>query len=819
MGQEQALEALEVGLALHGPGFNVFVSGASGTGRTFTVRQVLERLAAKSRRALDRVYVHNFSEPSRPRLLSLPLGRGRPFQAAMREVVESIPGDVERALENAKFKAERDAIIERHQSEATALLRSIDEKVSAAGLTTVQVQQGPRVLQTLAYAHDEKPVPVDVLRRDGPPRSGFVREAVLQARQRGEAIPTDPEDRQRWIDAQVDALETRTDALRRELEKALADANAIQKRARQEVRELETGAVGRVIGASIESLKADFQYPEVVDHLGRVLEHVLANLWIFTKQPGEVAFRDANGQPLGPWIYDVNVLQEDPEGDAAPVVVERHPTFTNLFGAIERKPLPQGGFAVDFTRIRGGSLLRADGGFLVLYAKDVLLEGGVWRNLVRTLRSGQHEVHPPEAGYLALSFALKPDPVPIDVKVVLIGDESLYHLLLYYEKDFPKIFKIKAEFDSSVERTESNVARFVETVCGALEKDSLLPLAPSAYAVLIEEAARQSGRRRRLSTQFGEVVDIAREAGFWACRADAHATIVDADAVRKALSAGRARHALGNERLLRAMREELVLISTDGARVGQINGLAVYGLGRHLFGKPSRITASVGVGPGHLVNIEREARLSGPSHDKGVMILTGYLRQTYAAARPLALTASIAFEQSYGGVDGDSASLAELYALLSALSGVAIRQGVAITGSVNQHGDAQAIGGVNEKVEGFFELCRVRGLTGEQGCVIPEANVDDLMLAPEVVSAVKAGAFNVWAIRTVDEGIPVLFEAAAPEVHERVTDRLRALAGQAASPTPPADPGDRPSEPAETPPEPPQDPRPPTPERTSSVGQ
>ena len=815
MGQERALEALELGLALHGPGFNVFVSGMSGTGRTFTVRQMLDRVAAKSRRKLDRAFVHNFREASRPRLLSLPLGRARPFQAAMREVVESIPAEVERALSTAKFKDERDAVIERHQSEATALLRSIEEKVAAAGLTTVQVQQGPRILQTLAYAHDGKPVPFDVLRREGEARSKFALEAGRQARERGELLPTESEARRKWLDAQVDALEERTDKLRRELDETLAKANELQKRARKEVRELEMGAVGRVLSASIESLKSEFAYPDVLDHLDRVLEHILDNLWMFTKSPDEVAFRDASGQPLGLWIYDVNVLQEDPVDDRAPVVVERHPTFTNLFGAIERKLLPNGGFAVDFTRIRAGSFLRADGGYLVLYAKDVLLEAGVWRNLVRTLRSGQHEVHPPEVLFMPLAFALKPDPVPIDVKVVLIGDESLYRLLLYYENDFPKIFKVKAEFDSSVEPSESNVAQFVQTVRGALEKENLLPLSASAYAVLLEQAARQSGERRRLSTQFGDVVDIAREAGFWARRKDPQSECVDASAVKKALSAGRARHALGHERLLRAMRDDLILVSTEGIRVGQINSLAVFGLGRYLFGRPSRITASVGVGGGRFVNIEREVRLSGPSHDKGVMILAGYLRQTYAKEHPLALTASLAFEQSYGGIDGDSASLAELYALLSALSDLPIRQAVGITGSVNQRGDAQAIGGVNEKIEGFFTLCHERGLSGDQGCIIPGVNAGDLMLADDVVEAVKKGQFHVWAINSVDDGVPILFGTSASALHDKVEARLRAFAGDGAplaSSSGDEERADASESPAEAPPEPPQDPRPPTPE-------
>lgn len=385
---------------------------------------------------------------------------------------------------------------------------------------------------------------------------------------------------------------------------------------------------------------------------------------------------------------------------------------------------------------------------------DVLTEPGVWRMLMRTLKAGKVEIQGPESALYLLPSALKPEAIPVDVKVILIGEERYYQLLDYYEEEFHKTFKVKAEFDTSIPRTDQHVCDFIAAVDEIARREKFLPLQPGAHAALIEEAVRMAGRRSKLNTRFGEISDIVREAQYWANLEKA--TEIDRAAVEHALAARRRRHSLYDDKLHDFIEENVLMVDSSGTRVGQINGLAVWGTGPYAFGKPMRITCAVGTGAGGVINIEREARLSGSTHDKAVLILTGFLRQMYGRDRGLSLTASIAFEQTYGGIEGDSATCAEVYALVSAIAEVPLRQDLAITGSMNQLGDVQAIGGVNEKIEGFFRLCQARGLTGTQGCIVPRANVEDLMLSHEVVAAVKEGRFHIYAISRYEEGLELL---------------------------------------------------------------
>lgn len=796
VGQERALAALELGFAVPSAGYNVFVTGLPGSGRTYTIQKLLERLGGPRRAARDRAYVHNFEERSRPRLLSFPAGRARSFAAAMRALVESVKLELPRALESDAALAERQAITRRWADEEKELFRALEVKVVGEGLTLVQIEEGPLSMQAILPFVGQTAVPFETLRAESEARRAFWEAEEKRLAALGRTPPSDEAAREAHLKTRLDELEELAERLGEELQQVLKQARRIHREARRELAEAKGRVARRVIGEQMADLEAEWTDPAVRAHLTRVLDHMLGHLELFDPleelhaSAGEED--DDDGPELGELlaardsalrIYEVNVVLDASEPAGPPVILERHPTFVTLFGTIERGPAPRGDGRPDFTCVRGGSLLRADGGFLVMYARDVLLEPGAWRNLVRTLRSRLLEIQAPESALYLAPYALKPEPIPVDVKVILIGEEELYHLLSDLEEDFPKIFKVKAEFDSTLDAGGGGLERFFRVVQRIIQEEALPPITPDGLAAVAEHAARLAGDRARLSTRFGEVADVLREACYWAKRAEPPQELLDAEAIRRAIAAQRARHDLLDRRLERELLEGVLLVDTAGAQVGRVNALGVFGAGRHGFGKPARITAAVGAGRGGLINIEREVHLSGPSHDKGVLILAGYLRQRYGRRAPLALTASLAFEQSYGEVEGDSASLAELYCLLSAISGLPVRQSLALTGSLNQHGEAQPVGGVNEKIEGYFRLCRARGLTGEQGCLLPASNEQHLMLDPEVIEACAAGRFSVWSVRTVEEGIPVVFGVTPEAFDARVEAALEAFA-QAAEGSP-----------------------------------
>lgn len=778
-GQSRAVEALELGLSIDAPGFNVYVAGDSGTGRTFAVRQALDALAPLDRRRVDRLFACDFDEPTRPRLIETPRGRGRALQAEMRAFVEAVPDELEKALASDALGQRRRAIADAATAEATELVKAIDLRIQDAGFGVVQIPHEPEPIRTVAYVLDGTPVPFEALKRDEALRNKLLAERIRDARDKGEDVPATPAERDRWLSNHVEALEAEASALAERLGEVLGRIEGIEGTAEREVGALEREAIEAGLAARAAPLLVeDFDAGDgaVRAHVESMLAHMLENVALFSHD--EDAPPREERDDLGTWMYSLNVVQGAPPGDGAPVIIERHPTLANLFGTIERHVTPNGVATARFTHLRSGSLLDADGGFLVLYAKDVLVEPGVWRTLMRTLGAGALQIQSAESALFLLPSALKPDPVPLDVKVVLIGDEYLYALLLHYDEDFAKVFKVKAELDDTVALDEPHVADFVAAV-RAIERECVArPLTASALAVLLEESVRTSGRRNRIAMCYQDVADIVGEASHLAEKAGVDA--VDAALVRAAVVARRERYARVESHLGRLLNEDVLLVATDGERRGQINALAVFGNGPRRFGKPTRITASVGLGSGGVVNIEREARLSGPHHDKGMMILAGYLRRRYGRDRPLAMTASIAFEQSYGGVDGDSASLAELLVVLSEVTGVPIRQSIAVTGSINQLGDVQAIGGVNEKIEGYFDLCRARGLTGKQGCVIPRANALDLMLDADVVRACAEERFSVWTVDTIDDAIPLVFGMEADAFHVRAEVRLEEMSRTAA---------------------------------------
>jgi ATP-dependent Lon protease len=532
----------------------------------------------------------------------------------------------------------------------------------------------------------------------------------------------------------------------------------------------------------------------VGEYLEEVRHHILDNLEPFKEREGE----DEQAPPDGgggmrmergdrdPFrVYGVNVMLAHGEQETCPVIFETVPTYANLFGTVHRSYDARGGWSSDFMDLRGGSLLRADGGYLLMYALDTLTEPGVWRTLKRTLNHGKLEIQPVDVFFPFGSAALKPEPINVNVKIILIGDRQMYELLYEYEDDFKKIFKVRVEFDEETSWGDGVVRNYGGRLRKLSEDENLFAFDRTAMAALMEHGVRLAGRRGKVTTRFTDLADLAREAAYVARHED-HGPVTAAH-VRKALDAKVERHNLTETKIREMIEEGLLLIDTSGERVGQVNGLSVLEIGGYAFGKPARITAAVALGKTGIINIEREANLSGRLHDKGVQIIAGYLRRVFSQDKPLSLAASICFEQSYAGVDGDSASSTEIYALLSALSGLPIRQEIAVTGSVNQQGDIQPIGGVNQKIEGFYDVCRIKGLTGRQGVLIPIENVDDLMLHDSVIDAVAQGKFHIYPVATVEEGIEVLTGVRAGSsdaagkfeegtVFARVDQRLREMA-------------------------------------------
>ena len=767
VGQERAVEALELGLALRRPGYHVFVSGPEGTGRSRAVAAILEALAPTLAAPPDRVYVHRFADADRPQLLTLAAGEGRRLAAAVDEVREQLRTRIPALLENRELEQRREAVSQRYARENDEDLTGLRARLAALGMGLVQVAVGPGILvPDVAPLRGTEPVPVDEY------------ESSLAAGDR-EAFRGRLEQAQHEVREHVRAIRDRQRAFARE------------------VRALVAAAAEALIADELRDVRAGFPGAEVASFLTEIERDAVETAVALGETPSAelLAFRLDR--------YRVNVVADRSGLTGAPVLVEAYPTHRNLVGAIERVA-GGGAFAwtADATTIRAGSLLRADGGFLVMRAADVLSEPGAWDALKRVALSGVLEPGSASTTMLGLPRSLEPDPVPLDVKLVLIGDRRIHDLLYALDPDFRKLFGVRAEFVADVPRGAGALQAYAAVVAAACQSEGLLPAAPDAVAALVDEGAVIAGRADRLTARFSEIVGILREAAHWAARRGAAA--IEQGDIAEALARRRKRDGALEERIQELLLEGTLLVETNGAAVGQVNALSVYDLGYTMFGKPTRITASASPGRGGIVNVEREARLSGGIYDKGVMIIGGYLRRRHADSGPLPLTASLTFEQSYAGVDGDSASIAEVVALVSELSGIPVDNRIAVTGSINQHGEVQPVGGVNEKIRGWYELCAARD--GEEHAVLlPAANVRDLMLDREIVEAVRGGRFRVYAVRHVDEAIEIALGMPVSDIDEAVRARLEEFAdalrdepdvapasaadGRRAEPPPPTPPG------------------------------
>lgn len=755
-GQQRAIEALSFAARIEVDGHNVFVLGDPGSGRHDFVRDFLHKEAASREVPSDWCYVYNFDEPRKPRAMALPPGLSKGLRDDVRQLVADAQSAIPAAFESEDFHVRRETIAEEFKTVQDASLKEVEEEAEKHGIGVIQTPTG------VAF------VPV----RDG---------EVLGA-----------EDFKKLPEKEQEKYHDDIANLTRRLQQVMRSIPQRAREMRQQVRQLERDVAGLAVAGLVDDLMQKYEaVPAVVEHLQRMQEDIVEHVSLFLPDqegqglPAAIQQVQESRESAAVRRYSINVLVDRSETKGAPVVFEDKPAFVDLVGRIEHES-EFGSLVTNFNLIRAGSLHKANGGYLVLDARRLLTYPQAWDGLKRALKSGRLRIRSlaDEIGWLS-SVSLEPEPIPLDLKVVVIGERIYYYLLEQYDPEFPELFKVAADFEDRIPRSAENVDRLARWLASTIRREGLKHLSREGLARLVEESARRAADSERLSSDIHHVLDMVREAHYWADQ-NGNGLIGAAD-IQAAID-NRVRR---GSRIRDRMQEELLrgtfLVETSGERSGQINGLAVMQIGGLAFGRPQRITAAVTLGSGEVIDIEREVKLGGPLHSKGVLILAGFLRSHFVTDVPLSLSASLVFEQSYGGVDGDSASAAELCALASALADTPIRQSIGITGSVDQHGRVQAIGGVNEKIEGFFDICQQRGLDGTHGVIIPAANVKHLMLRHEVVEAVEAGQFSVWPVETVDQalerltGLPAGSKNAQGEfpkgsVNRRVRDRLLQLA-------------------------------------------
>jgi len=729
VGQDRAFAAIEFGLRMDRPGYNLFVVGPSGTGRAAAVRACIERILEERKKAgllppvMDWCYVFNFDNPDRPRVLRFPRGEGRTFARLLETLLKNLREIIPKAFSSDEYKNQRQILIDEHQKRHRQILQELEREALEEGFAFRMTSMGP----ILVPLYEGKPM---------------TQEQYLAL-----------------SEAEKEVIETRRQKLLNRINEVFERIHQLEMDFKSRVAELDTRIADFTITPLFRELLDRYaDFPEVTEFLTNLKQFTLSYLHIFRDsqetpaQPQHLAPYQRFQDPFLP--FKVNVFVDNSATETPPVILETHPTWTNLFGRIERRAF-MGTYFSDHTMLKAGSLHQANGGYVIMYFRDLIVNPGVWEGLKRVLKNREIRMEDPFEHFgLIVPQGLRPDPLPFDAKVILIGDEYVYRLLTIFDEDFRDLFKVKVEFDYEIRKSQDIVAAFACFIRRLCLEEGLLPFDRSGVAKLLEHAARMVSHKGKLTTRFGVLRDIVLEADFWA-REERAERVYDRHVVR-ALESREKRLNLLAEKIDEFIKEDVLLIDTEGAVVGQVNGLAVYDLGDFSFGRPSRITARTYLGRQGVVNIERESRLSGRIHDKGVLIMSGYLGYRYAQDKPLSIAASICFEQSYEGVEGDSASLAEACAILSDLAGVPLRQDIAVTGSINQKGEVQAIGGVNQKIEGFFRACKMKGLTGTQGVIIPKSNVQHLMLDEEVVAAVREGRFHVYAVSSVDEAMEIL---------------------------------------------------------------
>ncbi len=720
IGLERALEAARFGLDIDQRGFNLFGLGPSGMGKRSVLSRLVESRAREEETPSDWCYVNCFELPDQPRALELPPGNGHQFKRDMERLVQELKATIAAVFESEEYQTRKQLILEKSKESREEVFSDLNQKAQERGLTLLRTPLG------FAFA---------------PVRDGQV---------------ISPDEFQKLSADEKETLGKAIEEMQAYLEPILGQVPKWEQDIREKVRELDREVTAYAVGHRIADLKKRYQdIPGVLQHLDGLEADVLDHTDQFLeRQKAPTPQLPPGGESSFTRRYEVNLLVDHHQQQGAPFVYEDNPTYSNLVGRIEHMSM-FGALLTDFTLIKPGALLLANGGYLLLDCAKVLIHPLAWEGLKRALRSRHVRIESPaQALSLIDTVSLKPEPIPLDVKVILVGDRVLYYLLSALDPEFNELFKVNVDFEEIADRnpaTENLFARLIGTLARQRE---LRPLDRSAVGRVIEQAARLAGDAEKLSTHLTPLSDLLCEADYWARKEET--PVIARSHVEKAVEAHISRSDRVRQRVLEQMERGTILVDTDGEKTGQVNGLAVVGLGQFFFGYPNRITARVRLGKGEVIDIEREVELGGPIHSKGVLILTGFLGARYATDQPLSLHASLVFEQSYSGVEGDSASSAELYALLSALSEIPIHQGLAVTGSVNQQGQVQAVGGVNQKIEGFFDLCSRRGLNGKQGVLIPAANAKHLMLRQDVVEAVRAGKFSIYPVETVDQGMEIL---------------------------------------------------------------
>jgi lon-related putative ATP-dependent protease len=733
IGQERAVKATEFGLRIKRPGYNIFMTGLTGTGKSSYAQSIIKRISAEEPVPDDWVYVYNFEHPGEPIALNLPAGLGTDFCRHIEELLEDLKQNIPKAFDGEDYERQKSVYIKEFQEARAVLLEELNKAAQEKGFALKRTT------------------------------SGFVTIPLSDGEQISE------EDYAKLEQEKKDELEKKSTEVQLKAMEIMRRVQKVEKNLKEQLKDLDQRIGLAAIGHLFQELMEEYdQYPSINKYLQSFQKDVLSNLADFRsdeeEQQNPMLWLRRQSQEQAELRYTVNLLVDNRETEGAPMVYETNPSYYNLLGRVEYENR-FGMVVTDFSMIKAGALHQANGGYLILQARDVLTALQSWDVLKRVLRTREIRIENIGEHFGLVAMAtLRPQPIPLNIKVVMIGNPFLYQLLYHYDEDFRKLFKIKADFDIEMERKEDNVNKMAGFISYHCNKQQLRQFNREAVAEIVEYSTRLAENQKKLSTRFNEIVDLLFEADTWA-ELDS-VDIVGKAQVEKALEEMVYRSNKYEEKIVESIKEEEILLDLEGSKVGQINALSVLDQGDYSFGRPSRITASTYLGRKGIINIERESDLSGRIHNKGVLILSGYLGLRYGSLTPLNLTASLCFEQSYGGVDGDSASAAELFCLLSSLADVPLRQDLAVTGSINQKGEIQPIGGVNNKIEGFYLACKAKGLTGNQGVIIPEKNRTALMLKKDVVEAVEKGQFNIYAIKTVDEGLVLLTGMEAGELHE-----------------------------------------------------
>ena len=721
MGQQRGIDSLKFGLTVDTKGYNVYLEGPTGSGKTTYTKNYLTKLSKTKKAPQDWCYIYNFENPNEPVAVSLPAGEGNNFKDIMDKFIDEIKKDIKNTFKNNDFEKEKAVITQKYQEKRTLLLDNLNKRSEKYGFQVRSAENGIYMMPMVdgkVINEEEFEQLDDEVKKDYEDKSTIVQEQIIQV---------------------------------------IAEIKQLDAESEKKVSEWQSNIAVLTIEGHISYVKSNFKRnKKITKFLDGVKKDILKNISKFIEEDKKgPEIQSPQFQEVKPWNnYRVNVFVDNSNSEGAPVIMESNYSFNNLFGGLEYEN-HYGVLRTDYTMIRAGLLQRANGGYIIFQANDLLSNPACYDYLKKVLRNKEIGIdNSIEQRSSMVLVSLKPEPIPLDVKVILIGNENVYQTLLSVDEEFRKLFKIKVEFEDTVPLDETNLKDFASFVFTFCTSEELPHLDKAAVARLAEYSSRLADSKQKLSTQFGELSQVIVEAGTWA-KID-KAKVVTDEYIEKALKERKNRVKKYDGRYTEMIKDRVLLIDTKGSKVGQINGLTVMSVGDYTFGKPVRITANTYTGKSGIINIEREVELSGSSHSKGILILNGYLGEKFAKEMPLSLTASICFEQLYNGVDGDSASSTELYALLSSLANVPINQAIAVTGSVNQKGEIQAIGGVNEKIEGYYEICKLNGLDGSQGVMIPKRNIQNLNLDKEIIESVKKGKFHIYAVETIEEGIEIL---------------------------------------------------------------